>query len=187
MGMYDYVRCELKLPHPSVQMSSFQTKDLSCHLEIYKIDSDGKLYKRNQVWKHLNKWTNDPIMAEMLKRKRYMRREKVLVKETWDHFPFNGALKFYTTNDKNNLWYEYSLIFVDGCSYVLNVVSPKKCTKCHKIRSFWHTSHKVCSICSPWCGEHLNYGCKRKTHHKYCKEHWKYGCKEKVHKERIGT
>ncbi len=44
MGMFDYVRCALTVPHDK-QSCVFQTKNLACALNEYHIDGDGQLWQ----------------------------------------------------------------------------------------------------------------------------------------------
>lgn len=52
MGMFDEIVCEFKLPEPVPAFIKkdhrFQTKDLDCTLDVYKISEDGRLLFQNE-------------------------------------------------------------------------------------------------------------------------------------------
>lgn len=74
MGMYDYVELECDLPIPnyipqamasiikrSFDENIFQTKDLECVLDSYRVSSDGRLYLTPGSW-----FDKEPIAPEEL-------------------------------------------------------------------------------------------------------------------------
>jgi|SRR3989338_6086295 len=87
MGMFDYLKCEFKLPkgNEDVQNEEFQTKDFECLLDLYIITKDRKL-KCKSVGK-----------------------TKVI--------PYHGDIRFYTSieNSENiDIWYEFIARFSYG-------------------------------------------------------------------------
>ena len=88
MGMFDYLKCEFKLPkgNEDVQNEEFQTKDFECLLDLYIITKDRKL-KCKSVGK-----------------------TKVI--------PYHGDIRFYTSTgnyeDKTHKWHEFIARFSYG-------------------------------------------------------------------------
>ncbi len=88
MGMFDYIKCEAKLPRTDreVQKEVFQTKSLECFMNFYVITKDKELI-------------------------RVSKKEKNAVL-------YHGDIKFYTfienPKDKKLKWYEYIARFTNG-------------------------------------------------------------------------
>ena len=88
MGMYDYVRCKVKLPD-APDMVVFQTKDFECpYLETYVIEDDGRLYK--EPTRYDDGSGNDRTDLK-----------------------FHGVLNFYGLDEARG-WHEYNAKFTDG-------------------------------------------------------------------------
>lgn len=80
MGMFDYIRCEYKLPveslssvcidYDKVQEALYQTKDFDCFLHEYVIDSDGNLgiNKKGDEIEYLNNTTCSIVFYERFER-----------------------------------------------------------------------------------------------------------------------
>lgn len=91
MGMFDYVRCEAKLPKPEPMDDDgrFQTKDTNCLLDEYKIEADGTLWVQRF----------DPETSELW------------YEECSD---FHGWMNFYGHTRETGRWKEYRAKFTDG-------------------------------------------------------------------------
>lgn len=95
MGLFDEILCEYPLPEwPAGEDPRFQTKDLDCLLERYRITVDGRLlttrYRRGSLDE-----TESPRELDT---------------------EFYGFLVFYTSveRDGEREWYEYRAKFTDG-------------------------------------------------------------------------
>lgn len=90
--MYDYISCEYPLDS-EIQNYCFQTKSLYCHLENYKIDKEGQLWK-------LDKNYDDDSPGE------------------WIPINSSEAIRFYTCigsrREDTWKWYEYYAMFKRG-------------------------------------------------------------------------
>lgn len=53
MGMFDDLTIEYPFPDADFQNAGFQTKDLDCMMDRYKIDKDGQLWKLYGHWKEM--------------------------------------------------------------------------------------------------------------------------------------
>lgn len=87
MGMFDEVEVQYPLPD-GYEGHLFQTKDLDCQLDLYRISAAGALSKGS--------WDKDA--------------------QVWGNFqpvPFHGMLNFYIT-DPSGKWREYCAKFTDG-------------------------------------------------------------------------
>ncbi|MEK6792244.1 MAG: hypothetical protein AABX95_00325 [Nanoarchaeota archaeon] len=88
MGMFDYLKCEFKLPkgNENIQNEEFQTKDFECMLDLYTITKDKKL--------------------------------KCKSKGKIKTLPYHGDIRFYTSTgnhmDKTHKWYEFNARFSYG-------------------------------------------------------------------------
>lgn len=95
MGMFDYVRCEAKLPKPEPMDGLYQTKDTECNLDEYTITKYGQLFcARFDA-------DAEPQLAEPAPSN------------------FSGTMDFYGTTKQTGRWKEYHALFSNGI--MLNV------------------------------------------------------------------
>ena len=95
MSLFDTLQCDYPLPDPEFQHEEFQTKDLECTLERYRITADGRLWRLSRRMGLFEKDTGLPEAAEKAKDMNY-----------------HGELCFYTSRDKD--WLEYRARFTCG-------------------------------------------------------------------------
>ena len=101
MGMFDYVRIAFPLPDEIVQHVEFQTKDLDCLLDEYRITKDGKL--ELLVYDTVPVPDSDAIFGYHMER----------FNERWQPWDFHGDLVIYTYG-LDGRFYEYVVHFVEG-------------------------------------------------------------------------
>lgn len=92
MGLYDEILCEFPLPGwPAGAEPLFQTKDLDCCMERYRISEAGRLLTT-----------------------RYQRGEETPTREL--DTEYHGYLVFYTSVERQDRreWFEYRAKFTDG-------------------------------------------------------------------------
>jgi len=93
MGLFDEIVCEYPLPDwPEGEEPSFQTKDLDCLLERYRITADGRL-----LTSRYRRGAEDTESREL-------------------HTECHGYLVFYASLERNGEreWFEYRAKFTDG-------------------------------------------------------------------------
>ena len=89
MGMFDDIYCDLELPGLGKTDKSFQTKDLYCCLDKYRITEEGKLFREYD--------SHD--------------------EEDKKEIPFHGFIQFYEGDgdwNNNYIWIEFKAKFTDG-------------------------------------------------------------------------
>lgn len=114
MGMYDSIKCEIQLPklkESGIDLGSdynFQTKDLECLLDQYKIGSDRKLYRSIQGpdgTKTIN-FLDGPQEIPVFKHSHWIEYKDV------NGLPYHGRVSFYGAKD--NWWIVYIATFTNG-------------------------------------------------------------------------
>ena len=115
MGMFDYIKCEAKLPGTDIPPPDevFQTKDTdSQYLTLYTITADGYLewkpFKMVTVPKAERPYP-DAEDGDWRAMCGIMRREE----KPTERAAYDGVLNFYTLGD-NGGWWEYDAHFQDG-------------------------------------------------------------------------
>ena len=83
MGMFDSLHCDYPLGDERVQGHEFQTKDLECLMESYRITEDGRLLYRQREWERVFEpdgvgWFPEEVGHE------------------WVDTNYHGILNFYT-------------------------------------------------------------------------------------------
>lgn len=110
MGMFDDITVYYPLPDYDAEHISFQTKDLDCFMDKYRITEDGLLEILS--YDLVEDGTRMVLGQEITARKR--------VNEKWHpvHLRngrlYTGELNFYTSSEETAKWYEYSALFIDG-------------------------------------------------------------------------
>lgn len=84
MGMFDTIHCDYPLENRPEWAETFQTKDLDCLMQAYKITADGELLKM--------------AYGEI----------------EWRFHPYRGAVNFYDYDSASTGWIEYSALFDEG-------------------------------------------------------------------------
>ena len=108
MGMFDYIKCEIKLPDNTLPDGrEFQTKSLDSAMENYVITVKGELYR--EVWDH--EWVENPkspIGGSFNKVEGSYRREYLT--------DFHGDIIFYTSTPmtESRIWRDYTARFTEG-------------------------------------------------------------------------
>lgn len=59
MGMFDDIKCEYPLPSHARMGTAFQTKDLECEMEIYRIDREGNLWRKHSSFDIRNSYEEE--------------------------------------------------------------------------------------------------------------------------------
>ena len=125
MCMFDWVRCEAPLPDPPGEKhSGFQTKDLDCSMDTYRITVDGRLELEKIVSEPVPEAERPPppgpeasIFEKLQAIGGYYRE----VSRSWVDQNHHGYLKFYTSTSLPSAegrptynWHEYRAKFTDG-------------------------------------------------------------------------
>lgn len=95
MGLYDTLTCDYPLPDPELQQEEFQTKDLECALDRYRISTEGRLLRLSRKVDLFVKDRHPPSAAEPA-----------------EDMNYRGDLSFYTRTAKG--WIEYRARFTHG-------------------------------------------------------------------------
>lgn len=85
MGMFDSLHCDYPLGDERVQGHEFQTKDLECLMESYRITEDGRLLLKDVEWQ----WVDDPGNT-------FLGGHLDEVSHEWVDTNYHGILNFYT-------------------------------------------------------------------------------------------
>lgn len=105
MGMFDTVIVECELPDSPPKDLWWQTKDLSCGMDKYKITADGRLME--ELYRVEDR--SDPNAKGLMA----LRGCATRVNEGWKDLEFHGILRFYASTDDDQ-WFEYNAKFTDG-------------------------------------------------------------------------
>lgn len=102
MGMFDNIQVELPLPGLSeTAKPNFQTKDLNCYMDQYRIDGDGFLWRQEyEIEDH-----SDP-MAEGI---RSLIGKLTRINKRWARDGHTGEIRFYESDKETGEWFEYSV------------------------------------------------------------------------------
>jgi hypothetical protein len=143
MGMYDYVEIECELPIPdyipqsivpiikrSFEENIFQTKELECTLDSYRISADKRMYRSHNSWT-----SNEPIGEEELIEYHgiieadmvvYLDDSNLLDTGEYLGVGANGYLsRISGPNVKRNwIYLTYKLKFTDGYLVDISMISP---------------------------------------------------------------
>jgi hypothetical protein len=106
MGMFDYIKCEIKLPDNTLPDGrEFQTKSLDSAMENYVITVKGELYR--EVWDY--EWIEDSehFLGGYQHRIEDSYRREYLTN-------FHGDVIFYDGKKINELWRNYTARFTEG-------------------------------------------------------------------------
>ena len=95
MGLYYTLYCDFPLPDPEHQHEDFQTKDLGCALDWYRITAEGRLLRLHRKMDLFEKDGRPPSAAEPA-----------------EDMYYRGELSFYTRTAKG--WIEYRARFTHG-------------------------------------------------------------------------
>ena len=134
MGMFDYIRCDYRLPDgfdikksgkKDYEDNFFQTKSFPCPvMDLYIIRRDGKLFHEKRSFKEVPEkkrpyygtpeWKTRPLVRSfgMLK---VAKRELVFMKD------FDGIVRFYAQDNRNE-WKEYKAYFRKGVVQKIKVI-----------------------------------------------------------------
>ena len=93
MSLFDTIQCDYPLPDPEFQQEEFQTKDLDCLLNRYRISADGRLWRLPRGIAFLG---DDPS-PDPAKR---------------EDTNYHGEFSFYANTPKK--WVEYRVCFTRG-------------------------------------------------------------------------
>ena len=88
MGLFDEIVCEYPLPGwPTHESPRFQTKDLDCSMDTYRISADGRLLRSRSEGA-----------------------------PEWHDVEYHGVIGFYTSLERagGREWFEYTAKFTDG-------------------------------------------------------------------------
>ncbi len=112
MGMYDYVDCRVPLPDARpTPPCLFQTKDLSCELEKFTINDDGRLIHHSVRYEEVPKaerpYPNDDGILGFCGAIKSIPTGDV-------DLNFHGVLEFYDYNVDTKEWREFNAKFTDG-------------------------------------------------------------------------
>ena len=108
MGMFDFIKVEMKIPgYSTIPDEEFQTKSLDNCMDHYVITNKGELYR--EVWDY--EWAdnpNSPIGGSLYKVEGSYRREYLT--------DFHGDIIFYTSKPMNEdrIWRDYTARFTEG-------------------------------------------------------------------------
>lgn len=115
MGMFDFIKCELKLPFEEVQDDWFQTKGFDNMMHKYTITKDGKLVyhtvRTEYVPDEERPYYGTPEWEQPIMRMCGCMRD-VPIGDIFVH-SFTDSLRFYTILN-NEWWYECNAKFVKG-------------------------------------------------------------------------
>ena len=120
MGMFDYLRCEYKLPVKDSNSILFQTKDTpNQFMDEYLIDENGDLYEEEYDIEDRSDKTKGPFGAMLGCMTRVNIRK---VKSD-----YTGEIRFYGFKDDINHkgWIEYSAYFESGKIKNLNLMENR--------------------------------------------------------------
>lgn len=128
MGMYDtiWLGDEISLPNytGNPSDSSWQTKDLDCMLDKYKIKNDEMIYKKEVEYSDLS----DEEKEEKAKEEGYNSWEdlendsswrafsldKKVVDSKWVPYNLTGSVEIYHYDKENDFYWSYDIIFKAG-------------------------------------------------------------------------
>lgn len=125
MGMFDNVICKHPLPD-NYTGEVFQTKDLDCGLDTYRITADGRLELQRQEMV-----PDGPRKPHWFMPEHDYQPMKV-AKEWWEPIPHHGDLNFYRLEGDANdprgpdeRWHEYTARFTEGALTRIIVVGAE--------------------------------------------------------------
>lgn len=95
MSLFDTIHCDYPFPDPEFQHEEFQTKDLDCTLDRYRITAGGRLWR---LFRRIDLFAKDTPPPEAA--------------EPAEDMNYHGELCFYTSTDKG--WLEYDARFTHG-------------------------------------------------------------------------
>jgi hypothetical protein len=143
MGMYDYVEIECELPIPdyipqsivpiikrSFEENIFQTKELNCTLDNYRISSDKRLFRSENSWTDKEPISQEELIdyhgiieADMII---YLDDSNLLDTGEYLGVGANGYLsRISGPNIKRNwIYLTYKLKFTDGYLVDISMISP---------------------------------------------------------------
>lgn len=145
MGLFDYIEIECNLPIPDYVPKSmvsiiersffeniFQTKDLDCLMDTYRVSKDGRLYQNSNSW-----FDNEPLAPEQILDYHGIIEADMIVYlddsnliDTGEYLGVgpNGYLtRIIGPKMKRNwIYITYKLKFTDGYLVDISMISPTK-------------------------------------------------------------
>jgi hypothetical protein len=115
MGTFDDFHCQYPLPVPEAQHQVFQTKDLECYQETYKLRSDGMLWKTHYDVED----RSDPNATGLMRLAGCATR--INPREVFE--PYTGEVRFYGFYAMDDLslgkdgqgWVTFLATLLEGC------------------------------------------------------------------------